>query len=59
MTVFRKSNETSVELSCLKLVDEQANQTTDTAPAQGSATVLSTPAALFSTVVAIAYFFVL
>lgn len=59
MTVFRKDNETGVELSCLKLVDEQANQTVDTTLAKGSASMTRTPAAMLSTVIAIAYFFVL
>lgn len=36
MTVISKDNDTSVELSCLKLVESTANQTVDTKPAEGS-----------------------
>jgi hypothetical protein len=59
MTVLSKDNTTGVQLSCLKLVDEQANQTVDNTPKQGSATSIRTPAALFSTLVAVTFFFVL
>ena len=59
MTVFRNNNETAATLSCLKLVDEQANQTVDTAPKKDAGTMLSTPVPLFSVLAVVAVFLVL
>lgn len=59
MTVFAKDNKADVKLSCLKLVESKANQTVDTPPQKGSASVLASSSLLISTVLAITYAVVL
>ncbi|KAF9700495.1 hypothetical protein EKO04_001233 [Ascochyta lentis] len=59
MTIISKGNDTGVELSCLKLVEMKANQTVDSQPSKGSTSLPRSSFALFATIAAVAYFFVL
>ena len=57
ITVITKDYDTSVELSCLRLVESTTNQTTDTKPAEGSGPLTRSATSLITGLAAAAYFF--
>lgn len=59
MTVFAKDNKADVQLTCLRLVESQAGQTTDSPAQKGAAAGLNSPVALLSALLAVGYFLVL
>jgi len=59
MTVITKDHDTSVELSCLRLVESTANQTIDTKPAEGPASLTRLSTGLIAMMAAVLYFLVL
>ncbi|RDL36635.1 uncharacterized protein BP5553_05987 [Venustampulla echinocandica] len=59
MTIFRKGDDTKAGLTCLKLVESKANQTTDDTKPQGSSAGINTPFMAYFALVSLTLVFVL